>query len=155
VFGQNGDDQLDGGAGNDRLLGESGRDVLLAGDGDDVLSGGSNSDTLAGGAGQDSFVFGEGEVGATPNTADRITDFSQADGDRISLRQIDADTAQAGDQNFQFQGSDDFTGIAGQVRYRHHDGNTFVEGDTDGDGTADFAIRLDGLHTLAAGDFVL
>jgi hypothetical protein len=25
----------------------------------------------------------------------------------------------------------------------------------DGDGTADFMIRLDGLHTLVAGDFVL
>jgi hypothetical protein len=28
-------------------------------------------------------------------------------------------------------------------------------GDTNGDGTADFMIRLDGLHSLTGGDFVL
>jgi hypothetical protein len=30
-----------------------------------------------------------------------------------------------------------------------------VEGDTNGDGTADFVIRVDGLQNLTAADFVL
>jgi hypothetical protein len=37
----------------------------------------------------------------------------------------------------------------------HDGGNTFIEGDTDGDGVADFVIRLNGLINLVAGDFVL
>ncbi len=32
---------------------------------------------------------------------------------------------------------------------------TFVQGDLDGDGTADFVISLNGLHNLLADDFIL
>jgi hypothetical protein len=42
-----------------------------------------------------------------------------------------------------------------QLHYAQAAGNTYVEGDTDGDGLADFVIALTGLHALAAGDFVL
>jgi hypothetical protein len=34
-------------------------------------------------------------------------------------------------------------------------GNTFVEAHVDSDGIADFVLRLDGLHTLGADDFIL
>ena len=87
--------------------------------------------------------------------ADRIRDFSRADGDRIDLGQVDADPTLAEDQAFTFLAAGAFTGVAGQLHYLHAGGNTFVEGDTDGDGAADFVIRPDGPHTLAAGDFVL
>ena len=35
------------------------------------------------------------------------------------------------------------------------DGNTFVQGDIDGDGVADFVIQVDGTVNLVGGDFIL
>jgi hypothetical protein len=34
-------------------------------------------------------------------------------------------------------------------------GNTYVYGDTNGDGAADFMIRVDGNHPLTSADFVI
>jgi Ca2+-binding RTX toxin-like protein len=164
IAGLKGDDQLHGNDGNDVLRGGRGADVVAGGrgsdelsgnDGDDLLVGGSNSDSLAGGSGSDTFAFADGEMGTSTTAADRIKDFSQADGDRIDLGLVDADATLAADQAFAFIGSGAFTGVAGQLHYLQAGGNTFVEGDTDGDGSADFVIRLDGLVSLAAGDFVL
>lgn len=58
-------------------------------------------------------------------------------------------------QKFTWIGIAAFTGTPGQLHYVQLNGNTFDEGNTDGDGTADFVIRLTGLHALVAGDFVL
>ena len=88
-------------------------------------------------------------------TAERITDFSQADGDVIDLSAIDARTGLAGNQAFTFIGNAAFGNVAGQLRYVFDAGNTYVEGDRNGDGAADFALRLDGLIALTASDFVL
>jgi hypothetical protein len=49
--------------------------------------------------------------------ADRITDFSHAQGDRIDLAGIDARFTVAGDQAFSFIGTGLYTGVAGQLRY--------------------------------------
>jgi Ca2+-binding RTX toxin-like protein len=155
LYGSDGDDTLLGGSGADRLEGGAGRDAISGGSGDDLIVGGTQKDTLTGGDGADTFFFGAGEVGASASSADIVTDFDQAEGDRIHVRQFDANTGVGGDQNFSWIGTGAFTGVAGQLHYLQAGPNTFVEGDTDGDGTADFAIRLDGLHTLAAGDFVL
>lgn len=38
---------------------------------------------------------------------------------------------------------------------RHSGGQTVIQGDTNGDGSTDFSIYLDGNVALAAGDFVL
>jgi serralysin len=59
------------------------------------------------------------------------------------------------DDPFTFVGTAAFSGIAGQLRYEITDGNTLVTGDMNGDGFADFMIRLDGSHSLVAGDFIL
>jgi Ca2+-binding RTX toxin-like protein len=155
LFGREGDDILSGGGSGDRLEGEAGRDTIDGGGGNDLIVGGTQKDTLTGGAGADTFFFGDGEVGSGASSADIVTDFSQAEGDKIHLRRIDANTGSGGDQNFTFIGTGAFTGVAGQLHYLQAGGNTFVEGDTDGDGTVDFVIRLDGLVNLAAGDFVL
>lgn len=48
-----------------------------------------------------------------------------------------------------------FSGTPGELRYQQINGNTYVMGNTNTDTAADFWIRLDGLHTLTAGDFVL
>ena len=61
----------------------------------------------------------------------------------------------AGDQNFSFIGTAAFHNVAGELRYEQINGNTYVTGDRNGDGVADLMIRLDGLHGLVAGDFVL
>jgi len=60
-----------------------------------------------------------------------------------------------GNQTFTFIGTESFRNVAGELRYQEISGNTFVYGDTNGDGVADFMIRLDGGHALVAGDFVL
>ncbi len=155
LFGGANDDELRGNNGDDRLLGENGNDALFGGAGADTLVGGAGLDTLAGRADADRFIFEEGDTGASQGTADLITDFSQAEGDAIVLSAIDAITG-GGDNAFTFIGeANAFTGTAGELRYRHVDGETRIFGDTDGDGVADFALRLDGTIDLAIGDFVL
>ena len=98
--------------------------------------------------------MGEGR-GLTPSTSDRIIDFSHAEGDHINLAGVDANSASAGDQAFAFIGAAAFHDTAGELRYEITNGNTYLTGDTNGDGLADFMVRLDGSHALVAGDFIL
>ncbi|HEX9946101.1 MAG TPA: RTX toxin, partial [Allosphingosinicella sp.] len=60
-------------------------------------------------------------------------------------------------QAFAWIGSAAFTGSAGQLRAFEQSGTWFVEGDTDGDGSADLviALTLQGTAPLGAGDFLL
>ncbi|WP_318248070.1 M10 family metallopeptidase C-terminal domain-containing protein [Novosphingobium huizhouense] len=150
-----GADTLSGLAGNDTLNGGSGADKLIGGGGDDTLRGGSGRDVLTGGTGADRFVFAGGETGKLHTGADRITDFAHAQGDRIDLSAIDANATLAGNQAFAFIGAGAFGKVAGQLHAVLDGGNTYVEGDVNGDGLADFAIRLDGAVTLLGSDFVL
>jgi len=48
-----------------------------------------------------------------------------------------------------------FSGAAGALRYATGGGTTYLSGDLDGDGQADFVIKLDGQIGLTAADFVL
>ena len=153
--GGTGRDTLSGLRGPDAIYGNAGNDTLLGGSGADNLYGGFGKDTMTGGPGRDQFVFLEGETAATRSAADIVTDFSQAELDFVRLKAIDADTTLAGDQKFKFIGAGAFTGAARELHYVHDGGNTFIEGDTDGDGLADFVIRLNGLVDLTAADFVL
>jgi Ca2+-binding RTX toxin-like protein len=148
---------LTGNAGNDTLQGFGGIDTLNGGDGNDALYGGAGKDTLTGGAGADRFVFSaasDSPVGGS-STSDAITDFSQAQGDRIDLATIDANSGAAGDQAFGFIGAAAFTHHAGELRAETVSGVTSVYGDINGDGVADFQIRLSGAIALVAADFVL
>ncbi len=83
----------------------------------------------------------ESVVGAN---ADLITDFSHAQGDRIDLSAIDANTGVAGNQAFSFIGTGLYTGVAGQLRYAAAGGVTTIAGDVNGDGASDFHIQLTG-----------
>ena len=76
--------------------------------------------------------------------------FRSQEGDRIDVAAIDANSLLPGDQAFSFIGSGAFTGMAGQLRFA----GGFVQGDLNGDATADFMIHANAL-SLAAGDFVL
>jgi hypothetical protein len=109
---------------------------------------------MTGGADNDVFKFADGEFGGvTRATADRIVDF--ATGDKIDLSGVDANTLLASDQSFTFIGTGAFSHNAGELRFEQVAGNTYLSGDTNGDGIADFMIKLDGLHTVGAGDLVL
>jgi hypothetical protein len=99
-------------------------------------------------------VFADGDTGATHALADRVTDF--ATGDKVDLHLIDADTTLASNQAFHFIGTAAFTvGDEGALRYTTGGGSTWIEGDTNGDGTADISIYLTGDHTMVQADFVL
>ena len=154
ITGTNYANKLYGFNGADTLIARNGDDYLSGGDGDDLLRGGRGRDTMSGGAGNDTFKFTEGEFGGvTRATADRIVDF--ATGDKLDLSAVDASTQLTGDQAFTFIGASPFTATAGELRYEQTNGNTYISGDANGDGVADFMIKLDGLHTMAGGDFGL
>ena len=162
LTGEAGNDSLDGGAGADLLRGGDGRDVLSAGIGDDVLRGGLGRDVLAGGPGRDVFKFNSAaEVGIGSNR-DAIVDF-EGRFDLIDFSSIDADVGTKGNGSFVFLAMENtsFTGDAGELRwYRQNligksQDKTFIEGDLNGDGTADFRLMLDDLHVLRASHFVL
>ncbi|WP_434684985.1 peroxidase family protein [Pseudanabaena minima] len=57
LFGQDGADTLNGGDGNDNLVGGAGVDTLNGGDGNDNLVGGTGSDIVNGGAGDDTIRY--------------------------------------------------------------------------------------------------
>jgi Ca2+-binding RTX toxin-like protein len=156
AHGGSGDDRLYGGAGNDALSGGSGRDALYGGAGRDKLSGGAGADKLHGGGGADMFIFTplkDSTVAAAGR--DTIFDFSRKEGDRIDLKGIDASTTAGGNQAFSFIGADTFSKTAGELRYERKDGGTYVYGDVNGDGKADFSIRIDSAIDFTKADFLL
>jgi Ca2+-binding RTX toxin-like protein len=156
ILGNSGANVLTGLGGDDTLKGEGGNDTLSGGDGNDRLDGGAGKDMLSGGAGADRFEFDDGDFsGLTSTTCDSISDFSQLDGDRIALDQVDSNSLLGGDQAFAFIGTASFTNSAGQLRYEITGGNTYVYGDVNGDGVADFMIQLLGSHAPTEADFVL
>jgi Ca2+-binding RTX toxin-like protein len=142
------------GASNFNLRGNELDNALTGNAAANTLTGNDGTDMLTGKAGADRFAYGAAGDSAGA-TADRITDFSHAQGDRIDLSIIDADTAVAGDQAFGFIGTAAFSGAAGQLRAETSGGDTIVEADVDGDGTADLRIALTGAVNLVAADFVL
>jgi len=137
------------------LIGGAGTDTLNGAGGNDTLDGGADRDIITGGTGADIFLFRAGGTGATQADADKINDFATADGDKIDLHFIDANSLAGGNSAFNFIGTSAFSHTAGELRYEVVGAFTFVSGDMDGDGTADMMIRLTGSHALAGSDFVL
>ena len=156
LYGGFGNDSLDGGDGDDTVAGNIGNDVLRGSDGDDLLNGGLGRDFLTGGFGADVFQFsGLAHSGPDQVSADVITDFTKGD-DIIDLSRLDANANNAAPNDaFSFIGSAAFSNVAGQMHAIQVAGNTFIEMDVNGDGVADSVIRLNGLYTMNAGDFVL
>ena len=137
------------------LIGGAGTDTLNGAGGNDTLDGGADRDIITGGTGADTFLFRAGGTGATQADADKINDFTTADGDKIDLHFIDANVFTGGNAAFSFIGTSAFSNTAGELRYEVVGGFTFISGDMDGDGTADMMVRLVGSHVMAASDFVL
>jgi Ca2+-binding RTX toxin-like protein len=180
LSGRDGDDRLLGRAGSDRLYGGDGEDVLRGGgardwlfggddddalfgdrgvdtlrgeDGDDRLTGGLNRDYLNGGDGDDTFRFTsirDSRPGS--ETRDQVQDFTRGD-DLVDLRPIDADLTQRGNQAFVFLGDAPFTDQPGQLRFDPE--SRLLQGDTTGDGEADFEVAFTTDVQLEADDFLL
>jgi Ca2+-binding RTX toxin-like protein len=150
-----GNDLGEGGAGQDLIRGGGGRDTLRGGDGFDQLIGDAGSDVLTGGGGNDTFFFGRlGDSTVALAGRDRITDFSRSQGDAINVNPLDARADVAGNQSFTFIGKAAFT-AAGQLRVVDAGAFLVVQGNVDRDAGAEFAVRVDGVANLFAGDFIL
>ena len=156
LTGNTGINRIIGRQGADRLAGLSGNDSIDGAGGNDVITGGAGRDMVYGGGGADRFVFDDGHFSGTTNaTADAIRDFNRVQGDRIDLRPVDANTTTAADDAFAFIGTAAFSGVAGELRYDIVGANAMVFGDLDGDGKADFAIRVDNVSEMVLSDFWL
>ncbi|HEX2725313.1 MAG TPA: calcium-binding protein, partial [Beijerinckiaceae bacterium] len=151
------------GAGNGHgniVTGNENANIIGGGDGADTLIGLAGGDILTGGAGADSFVYRSvadslPQPGPGAPTFDRIIDFTQSQSDHVNLRDVDAIADTAANDAFTFIATAPFDSVAGQLRFAFTPVGTQVEGDVDGNGSADFLIAFDGRVTFAAGDFVL
>lgn len=180
IHGGSGNDDIRGGAGADKLYGDSGDDWITGGGlwsdasndlgdlcdggaGNDNIDGRYGADTIIGGAGRDTLTGGEGNdiflYRATSESrgqaTDIITDFNPNGADRIDLSAIDAIPGGL-DDPFSFRGGKPFTGV-GQIRITQDTVNyyTFIKINIDSDATPEMTIRLNGLVTLDAADFIL
>lgn len=158
LIGNGGNDFLVGNAGHDQIVGGSGIDVISGNTGDDVLWGGQGQDFIWTGGGQDTIYYWDVSA-SSPFARDRIVDFSHAD--RIDLSAIDADTADSGNQSFRFIGVQQFSGVAGQLRYQRYDDPfntkdaTIISADVNGDRIADFQVEIRRLIWIEQSDFIL
>ncbi|HEX2804092.1 MAG TPA: hypothetical protein VHN55_08960, partial [Sphingomicrobium sp.] len=172
------DNVIVGDAGANRLHGLGGNDTLSGLGGDDILDGGAGVDFLWGGSGNDIFVAENSSskvsTKAGPMSVDVIFDF--AAGDRIDLRDIDANTMLAGPQAFGVVGAR-ANKAAGDLSYKVYESMTGAEkalgfdidgvtgaspysgpvtivyGNVDG-GAADFAVVLVGVNGVSQSDFL-
>ena len=135
---------LTGGANKTRIFGYDGNDKLNGGAGNDSIVGGHGIDRLYGGTGSDTFVFAAGDSGKTKTTSDTI-----------DLSGMDANTKTSHNDDFDFIGTKSFTRHAGELRFEKSSSDTWVYGDTNGDGKADFVIHLDEAVAIKAGHFDL
>lgn len=146
LFAFDGEDTVRGGAGDDEV--DGGAD-------DDRLTGGLGADTQSGGLGADAFIFlALSDSTKKASGRDSILDFDSAENDTIDLSAIDAKKG-GGNQDFKFIKQQDFHDKKGELRYKLKNGDALVEGDTNGDGKADFSIHIDGVSKLKALDFDL
>ena len=147
-------ENLTGSRFNDVLTGSNKANTLDGGAGDDVLIGDYDADILYGGAGADRFVY----VAASDSKVavafqDQIMDFNAVQNDKIDLSLIDANVQAAGDNAFTLVGA--FTHVRGQLISVAQAGGYLVQGDTNGDAVADFAILVHAAQPLTPGDFIL
>lgn len=153
IFGDDDNDYLNGGVGADLLNGGAGNDTLVGDWGNDTLVGDVGADIFWAGNGADVFVYNALADSTVANTGrDRINVF-ELGVDRIDLSALDAIADTEGNDAFSLVGS--FSHTAGELIARVVNTHTYLEGDVNGDGVADFSIMLVGVTGLTAGDLIL
>jgi hypothetical protein len=158
-----GNDTIYGGQNDDSINGFGGNDLIFGNLGNDTLVGGEGNDTLNGGLGADRFDFSV-TSGQTQATADHISDFSDAEGDKVDIA-----TPTGGIRYAEGQGDSSVTSVETAVSFATShslfgsggtQGNVvFVAGATDGyllvdadnngsfGSAGDYAIVLDHLNS--------
>lgn len=155
IHGGRGTDRVTGGPGSDALHGGHGVDRLRGGAGDDVLTGGRHGDNLDGGTGADVFAY-TAIVESKPQAGARDTIFGFDEAvDRIDLSAINAKLLTKGHTPLEFRGDAPFTGAPGELVWSDFGEYVLVQADRNGDGLADFAIKLLGPEALTADNFLL
>ena len=138
----------------DTLTGDKKANAIDGGGGGDTVSGGVGADLLTGGGGADVFVYAAlNESTKGVSGQDRILDFSHADGDRIDLSALDANTATGADDAFALVAG--FTHHAGELAQTAQGGGWLLQGDVNGDAKVDFAIFVQTAAALTGADFIL
>ena len=153
--------RLTGNSGDNTLSGLAGVDTILGGDGDDTIIGGTGNDLMTGGAGADTFVILAESVYSSKTPAgghleiDFVYDLNKAEGDKLDLSAIDADINTAGDQAFTLVSS--FGHHAGEMTlaYSASANQTVLSLDVDGDGKADYQMKITGDVHLDSGGWIL
>ena len=127
----------------------------LAGDGRaNVLNGAFDADVLTGRGGADRFDYDQA-YHSPATRPDHITDFNRAQGDRIDLRDVDANERVDGVQDLTFIGRAAFTAV-GQLHFYQSGGHTYIEANTsDTTPGAELVIVLDQSIAMQATDFLL
>jgi Ca2+-binding RTX toxin-like protein len=143
--------------GNNVLDGLAGDDVIKGLGGNDTLIGGTGADILVGGAGADTFVVRQESViqshlGGTLEI-DTVNDLILAQGDKLDLSAIDADSSTGADDAFHLVGA--FTHHAGEMTLVFGGGITTLQLDVDGDGAADYRMKITGDVRLDSGGWIL
>src|SRR3569833_2382279 len=142
------------GAGSINGTGNGLNNVIVGNEGNNLLNGMGGVDTLTGGSGADTFVYATGDTGAGSGKRDLITDFVPGT-DKIDLALIDGDVSTEALDSFRLLGAAAFDGSPAALHYWYDSphGVTIVEGDVNGDSSADFGIELTGSLTLTSADF--
>jgi Ca2+-binding RTX toxin-like protein len=145
LIGLAGNDTLNGGDGNDTLIGGEGLDQFRGEAGDDTIIGGAGGDILLSDPGKDRYVYQNASDSLEGfGLSDTIDGFVRGD-DIIDLSLIDANEGLLGNQEFTFVPDfiTPFTGHSGELRLTvNQTGIRYdsLQGDTDGDKTADIYI---------------
>ncbi len=151
--------RITGNSGLNLLEGLGGGDNISGGGGADRVIGGTGNDTMTGGTGNDTFVVLQESVNSSelggPLEVDRITDLTRAERDILDLSAIDANMDVAGDQAFTLVTG--FSMQAGEMTlaYTAATNTTTLRLDVDGDGKADYQMRIDGNVTADSSTWML
>ncbi|MEM5475050.1 Hint domain-containing protein [Pacificibacter sp. AS14] len=128
IKGYSGDDTIDGGGGNDDIYGGDGDDTIYGGDGNDDISGGDGDDTIYGGDGRDEIEGNDGDD--TLYGGDGRDEIDGGDGD---------DYIDGGDGDDEIEGrdgDDTIYGGDGDDDIEGNDGDDYIDGG-DGDDVID------------------
>ncbi len=91
---------------------------------------------------------------STPDDPDTISGFDAIE-DIIDVSDIDANVLTDVDDEAFLYGGNNSEVVANSITWHQADGNTYVQGDVNGDTVSDFEIEITGLHNLDDSDFVL
>ena len=130
---------------NQTLTGTAAADLFLLGGG---------LDSVTGGGGLDVFRFLPAAIGLAAANATAMEDFSRTSGEVLDLSAIDA-VAGGADNAFSFINTAAFSGVAGQLRWTDLGTSRLIQGDVNGDSTADLTIFAKAAGPVDANWFAL